>query len=100
MPRGIAISNQLANFALLSYEKVINRQKKNMGNEIKLRRLQTASLADALKGMSVGESCLPPEGYSKHGVAKVCSELRHEGYIFISTCRTGDAQQQVVTRLK
>lgn len=71
-----------------------------MENELNLRRLQTASLIDALKGMAVGETCLTPEGYAKRGVAKTCCELRREGYIFVTSCKTGDLNEQVITRLK
>lgn len=67
---------------------------------MELKRLQTATLADALKAMAVGETCLAPEGYEKKGVAKTCSELKREGYIFVTTTKTGEIKEQAITRLK
>ena len=67
---------------------------------MELKRLKTASLADALKAMAVGETCLAPEGYDKKGVAKTCCELKREGYIYITSCKTGELGEQVITRLK
>ncbi len=67
---------------------------------MELKRLRTASLSDALKQMTIGETCLAPEGYDKRGVAKTCSELKREGYIFVTTTKTGGMNEQVITRLK
>lgn len=67
--------------------------------QMDIKRLQTATLADALKTMRVGETCLPPKGYDRLTVCKTCSRLRHEGYTFVTTTKTGDGQQ-VITRLK
>ncbi len=67
---------------------------------MELKRLQTSSLADALRAMAVGETCLAPVGYNKKGVAKTCCELKREGYLYITSCKTGDLGEQVITRLK
>lgn len=51
-------------------------------------------------GMAVGETCLAPEGYDKRGVSKTCCELKRKGYIYVTSCKTGDLNEQVITRLK
>ena len=43
---------------------------------MEVKRLQTASLSDALKQMTVGETRLAPEGYSHRTVIKTCCELK------------------------
>lgn len=63
---------------------------------MELKRLVTATLADALRGMEVGESCLAPEGYERGTVVRTCSTLRREGYRFSTTTKPG---VQVITRL-
>ena len=37
---------------------------------MELKQLVTLTLADALRGMEVGESCLVPEGYERGTVVK------------------------------
>lgn len=67
---------------------------------MELKRLRTATLSDALKQMAIGETCLPPEGYNRMTVVKTCSELKSEGYVFVTTTKTGEMNEQVITRLK
>lgn len=62
-----------------------------------LKKLITASLVDALKGMSIGETCVAPDGYSPLSVRKTCAELKSEGYLFQTSMRIGP---QTITRLK
>ena len=64
---------------------------------MKHRRLKTASLADALKGMKVGETCLPPANYSVQAVRARCWELKDYGYVFRTRTTTGEV---LITRLK
>lgn len=64
---------------------------------MEIKKLKTASLADALAEMQVGESCLAPDGYSPKTVIKTCVELRQKGYLFQTSQRAG---VQTVTRLK
>lgn len=62
-----------------------------------MKKLQCATLADALKAMEVNETCLAPEGYNPITVMKTCSELNRQGYIFRTSTATGT---QTITRLK
>jgi hypothetical protein len=64
---------------------------------MEIKRLQTASLSDALKQMTVGETCLSPDGYSHKTVIKACCELKADGYIFNTSTKTGE---QFITRIK
>lgn len=64
---------------------------------MELKKLKTASLSDALKELSIGETRIAPDGYAPKTVIKACSELKSEGYIFTTCQREGI---QVVTRLK
>jgi hypothetical protein len=65
---------------------------------MKTKRLQTASLAEAMKAMKIGETCQPPMGYKASSVRTRCSVLRDEGYRF-RVCRT-DNNDVLITRLK
>lgn len=51
--------------------------------------LYTATLSQALRTMSVGETCYAPEGYSPATIKKTCSELKAKGYTFTTSARTG-----------
>ena len=62
-----------------------------------IKKLRTASLADALAEMQVGESCLAPDGYTPKTVIKTCVEMKDRGYLFQTSQRSGT---QTVTRLK
>ena len=64
---------------------------------MELKKLKTASLADALKEMKVGETCLSPDECTPKTVSKTCVELKRQGYLFLTSTRTG---VQTVTRLK
>lgn len=64
---------------------------------MELKKLKTSSLADALKGMKIGETCLSPDECTPKTVIKTCVELKSQGYIFQTSTRTG---VQTVTRLK
>lgn len=64
---------------------------------MELKKLVTASLADALKEMKVGETCIAPDGSVPATVIKTCSDLKKEGYAFTTSRKTGT---QTVTRLK
>lgn len=65
--------------------------------KMELKKLKTASLADALKEMNVGETCIAPDGYAPATVIKTCSELKDKGYLFQTSQRAG---VQIITRLK
>lgn len=41
---------------------------------MEIKKLKTASLADALAEMQVGESCLAPDGYAPKTVIKTCGK--------------------------
>lgn len=62
-----------------------------------LKKLQTATLAEALMQMSVGETCIAPDGYAPKSVIRTCAELKSQGYIYQTTQRTG---QQLITRIQ
>ncbi len=62
---------------------------------MELRKLKTQSLPDALKGMSVGETCIAPDECTQQYVKRTCCELKQEGYIFTTSTATGI---QTVTR--
>lgn len=62
-----------------------------------LKKLQCASLSDALAAMEVGETCIAPDGYSPKTVIKTCVEMKVKGYIYQTTQRTG---QQLITRIQ
>lgn len=64
---------------------------------MEIKKLKTASLADALKDMTVGETCVAPDGYQPRTVTKTCVELRAHGYMFQTSTRSG---MQTITRLK
>ena len=65
--------------------------------KMEIKKLKTASLADALKEMNVGQTCIAPDGYAPATVIKTCSELRDKGYLFQTSQRAG---VQIITRLK
>lgn len=64
---------------------------------MELKKLQTQSLADALKAMNVGETCIAPDECTPKTVQKTCSDLKGEGCLFTTTTKTGVL---TVTRLK
>lgn len=64
---------------------------------MELKKLKTSSLADALREMKVGETCLSPDECTPKTVIKTCVELKSQGYLFQTSTRTGT---QTVTRLK
>ncbi len=84
--------NILFNFASVKLVKN-NQSSKNM----EIKTLKTASLADALTEMKVGETTFAPEGYKPKTVMVECNKLKEKGYLFTTTMRTG---LQTVTRLK
>lgn len=84
--------NILFNFASVKLVKN-NQSSKNM----EIKTLKTASLADALTEMKVGETAFAPEGYKPKTVMVECNKLKEKGYLFTTTMRTG---LQTVTRLK
>lgn len=64
---------------------------------MEIKKLKTATLADALSEMQVGESRLAPDGYAPNTVIKTCVEMKEKGYIFQTSRRSG---VQTITRLK
>ncbi len=64
---------------------------------MEIKRLTTANLSDALTAMSVGETRIAPERYSRQTVIKTCCELKEKGYVFSTTTKTGE---QVITRIR
>lgn len=90
--------NKLAYMFIKHYLCIVKLLNSNHNNKkMEVKRLQTASLSDALKQMTVGETCLSPDGYSHRTVIKTCCELKTEGYIFSTTTKTGE---QFITRIK
>lgn len=72
--------------------------KSNQSTErMEIKKLKTASLADALKDMTIGETCVAPDGYQPKSVTKTCVELKEQGYLFQTSTRSG---VQTITRLK
>ncbi len=65
---------------------------------MRIRKLKTTSLEDALKGMRLGEVCYAPDGYSVDSVKGVCCNLKKQGYLFTTT--TAAAGGQVIIRQK
>lgn len=64
---------------------------------MELKKLKTASLADALKEMQVGETCIAPDDCTPTYVKATCTELKSQGYLFTTSTKIG---VQTVTRLK
>lgn len=58
--------------------------------KVTIKRLKTATLADALMGMRVGECRRPPVGYSPESVKTVCSALKKAGMRFATTTLGGE----------
>ena len=56
---------------------------------MEIKKLKTASLADALKDMTIGETCVAPDGYQPKSVTKTCVELKEQGYLFQTSTRSG-----------
>lgn len=64
---------------------------------LKLKKLKTKSLPDALMAMQVGETCLSPDECTPAYVKRACTELKDRGYLFTTSRAAG---VQTVTRLK
>lgn len=62
-----------------------------------IKKLETATLDEALVAMAVGETCIAPDGYTVRTVRRACSDLKKRGYLFQTTMRSGE---QTITRLK
>lgn len=62
-----------------------------------MRKLQCKPLKDALVEMSVGETCVAPDGYSQRSIVVACSRLRDDGMLFVTSSRTGEF---TITRIK
>ena len=62
-----------------------------------MRKLQCKPLKDALLEMSVGETCIAPDGYSQKAILVACSRLKVEGMVFQTSTRTG---QFTITRIQ
>lgn len=62
-----------------------------------IKRLETLTLADALKRMDVGEVRMAPEGYSPVTVIRICCELKREGFKFRTSRRMGE---QLILRVR
>lgn len=63
---------------------------------MELKKLNAFTLVEALKNMSVGETCLAPDGYTIPRVKRSCVYLNAKGYTFQTSSRTG---QFTITRL-
>lgn len=55
-----------------------------------MRKLQCKALKDALVEMSIGETCIAPDGYSPRAIVVACSRLKEEGMMFQTSTRTGE----------
>ncbi len=64
---------------------------------MEMKKLFTASLTTALKGMNIGETCQAPDEANPSTVRKTCVELKAHGYMFQTSMRSG---VQTITRLK
>lgn len=64
---------------------------------MELKKLITQSLPDALKAMSIGETCISPDECTPAYVKRMCSELKEKGYLFVTSTKSG---VQTVTRLR
>lgn len=81
----------MINFAF----KVTKKLPKNSNME--LRKLKTQSLPDALREISVGETCIAPDECTPVYVKRTCYDLKKEGFLFTTSQATG---VQTITRLK
>lgn len=64
---------------------------------MELKKLTVQSLPEALRAMSIGETCVAPDDCGIRYVKKTCSELKEEGLLFVTSTKTG---VQTITRLK
>lgn len=64
---------------------------------MKLKKIKTLSFPDALKAMRIGETCIAPDECTRGYVKRMCSGLKDEGYIFVTSTRVGE---MTITRLK
>ena len=64
---------------------------------MKLKKLVTQSLPDALKSMDIGQTCIAPDECTPAYVKRACTELKRKGYLFATSTKSG---VQTVTRLK
>ena len=55
------------------------------------------SLSDTLKSIKVGETWIKPDGCSWSNVKKACGGLNEEGFLFVTSTRSGAG---TITRLK
>lgn len=64
---------------------------------MEFKKLKTLSLPDALKEMEIGETRISPDECSRAYVKRACTELKDEGFLFVTSTKTG---VQTVTRLQ
>ncbi len=64
---------------------------------MEFKKLKTQSLYDALMEMSLGETCISPDGCTPAYVKRACCDLKEKGYLFQTSTKTG---VQTITRLK
>lgn len=62
-----------------------------------MRKLQCKPLKDALLEMSIGETCIAPDGYNARSIIVTCWRLKTEGMLFQTSTRTGVF---TITRIK
>lgn len=62
-----------------------------------MRKLQCKPLKDALVEMSIGETCIAPDGYSPRAIMVACCRLKEDGMLFQTSSRTGEF---TITRIK
>lgn len=64
---------------------------------MEIKTLRTATLADALTEMKIGETAFAPVGYKPKTVMVECNKLKEKGYLYTTSKRAG---VQTITRLK
>lgn len=63
---------------------------------MELKKLIVQSLPEALRRMSLGETCVAP-GVKPAHLRKTCCELKESGYVFLTSMKSG---RLTVTRIK
>lgn len=64
---------------------------------MELKKLIVQSLPEALRRMSLGETCVAPGELKPAYLRKTCSELKEKGYVFLTSMKSGEL---TVTRIK
>lgn len=64
---------------------------------MEIKKLTVQTLPEALRNISVGETCYAPDNIEENTVRKTCSLLKEKGYLYSTSMKLG---KQTITRLK